>query len=161
MSEHNNAPPVIENVINVKLAGEAQKNAFDFVTAMHEKGFSFAGWGSGDDVGWNPIYNGKSFGSVLIFDKFMLFIGLDWSFDDSDPVESELKEFAWAHVTICPQEPCSPPYCQGDENGNNHCKNHWRIFGKDYESTCHAPLQFIDPDAETLDNIIKLLSITK
>jgi len=163
MSEQNNAnsSPVIENIIKDKLTGETQKNVLDFIAAMREKGFSFAGWNNGDDMGWSPTYNGKSFGSVLIFEQFMFFIGLDWNFDDSIPVENELKEFVQAHVTVCPQEPCSPPYCQADDHSNNHSKNRWNIFGKEYESTCHAPLQFIGPDAKTLDNIKKLLLMTK
>jgi len=163
MSEQNttNTPPVIEEVIKTKLAGDAQKNALDFVTAIQEKGFSFVGWGSGDDVGWTPTYNGKGLGSTLIYDQFMFFIGLDWDFDDSGTVEDELKEFTWAHVIGCPQEPCTPPYCQASEDNPNHSKNRWKIFDKEYESTCHAPLQFIGPDAKTLEKIKRLLLITQ
>jgi len=161
MFEQNNPPPVIENAIQEKLTGEARKNALDFITALREKGFSFDGWGSGDDVGWTPAYNGKGFGCVLISEQFMFFIGLDWNFDDNIPTNNELKEFVWAHVTVCPQEHCAPPYCQADENNPNHCKNRWKIFGKEYESTCHSPLQFINPDIETLNNIKNLLLLTK
>ena len=157
----NNAPPVIEDVIKEKLVGEAQKNALDFVAAMQEKEFSFVGWDSGSEVGWTPTYNGKGLGTTLINDQFMFFIGLDWNFDDSRAVEDEIKEFVWAHITVCPQEPCAPPYCQADEHNDNHSKNRWKIFGKEYESTCNAPLQFIGPDAKTLDNIKKLLLMTK
>jgi len=85
----------------------------------------------------------------------MFWIGLEWIFDDSDSVDGELKEFAGAHVVYCPQEKyCKPPYCENS-------KNRWQAFGKEYESTCHAPLAFFDPDAETNDKIKNLLFITK
>jgi len=146
----------IENAIKEKLTGEKQKNTLDFITSMQDNGFSFIGWLNEDGSvgGWDPTYNGKGFGCVLVTDKFMFFIGLDWDCKHSETTDEELKKFAWTHVTICPQQPCKPPYCE-----NN--KNQWTIFGKEYESTCHSPLQFIDPDAKTLDNIKKLLLATK
>jgi hypothetical protein len=30
------------------------------------------------------------------------------------------------------------------------------IFGKEYESTCHSPLAFLNPDAGALENAKKL-----
>ena len=153
-SENIETTPRIEDAIRAKLSGEAQKNALAFVADLQEKGFTFPGWGSGDDAGWNPAYNGNSFGTALVNDQFMFFIGLEWDFDRGGIVDGELKEFAWSHVTICPQGPCKPPYCE-----NN--KNRWKIFGKEFESACHSPLQFIGPDEKTLDNIKKLLITTK
>jgi len=149
---------LIESAIKEKLTGEKQKNALDFVASMQENGFSFNGWSDSDSEGWDPTYNGKGFGCVLVHDAFMFFIGLAWDCGRNNiDVDDELKEFAWSSMTVCPQSPCEPPYCQGE----NHSKNHWQIFGKQYESTCHSPLQFIDPDAKTLDNILKLLLATK
>jgi len=148
------AGKLIETAIKEKLSGEKQQNALNFIASMQENGFSFEGWSDGDSEGWDPTYNGKGFGCVLVADDFMFFIGLDWDFGHNCAVEdSELKKFAWAHTTICPQSPCNPPYCE-----NN--KNPWQIFGKKYESTCHSPLQFIAPDAETLNNIKSLLLAT-
>ena len=163
MAEQNSAnpPPAIENVVKDKLSGETQKNVLDFIAAMRETEFSFEGWGSGDDVGWTPVYNGKGIGCVLVYDQFMFFIGLDWNFEESDSAENELKEFVRTHLTVCPQGSCSPPYCQADEHNPNHSKNRWKIFGEEYESVCHSPLQFINPDAKTLENIMKLLQLTK
>jgi len=145
---------LIENAIKEKLTSEKQKNALDFIASMRENDFSFERFDD-EGGGWDPTYNGKGFGCVLVADDFMFFIGLDWDFGRNDiVVDDELKEFAWAHTTICPQSPCKPPYCE-----NN--KNRWQIFGKQYESTCHSPLQFIAPDAKTLDNVKKLLFATK
>ena len=67
MSEQNNGntPPAIEDAINEKLPGEAQKNALDFVSFMRENGFTFEGFDLGHAVGWNPAYNGKGIGCSL------------------------------------------------------------------------------------------------
>ena len=127
---------------------------------MQNNGFSFEGFEAGDEgTRWTPTYKGEGFGCVAVEDCLMFWIGLvDWYSNDNDSVDNELREFAWAHTVICPQEKyCKPPYCQGD----NHSKNHWRIFGKDYESTCHAPLAFFGSDINTLDNLKKLLLIAK
>ena len=149
---------LIESAINEKLIGEKQKNALDFVESMQENGFLFNGWSDGDSEGWDPTYNGKGFGCVLVRDVFMFFIGLAWDCGRNNiEVDDELKEFAWSSITVCPQSLCKPPYCQGE----NHSKNRWQIFGEQYESICHSPLQFIDPDAKTLDKILKLLLTTK
>jgi len=153
---------LIENAIKEKLTGEEQKNALDFIAFMQENGFLFKRWGDdGEEGGWDPVYKGKGNGCVLVTDVFMFFLGLDWCIDECIAADDELKEFAWSRVPICPQESCEPPYCQGDEHGHNKCKNRWQIFGKVYESTCHSPLQFINPDAKTFDMLKKLLLMTK
>ncbi|MCL2363538.1 MAG: hypothetical protein FWC71_02615 [Defluviitaleaceae bacterium] len=149
------AGKLIELAIKEKLTGEKQQNALDFIYSMQKEGFTFEGWSDGDGEGWDPTYNGNGFGCVLIHDDFMFFIGLNWDVSRStSEADDALKAFAWAHTTICPQSPCAPPYC---ENNNNR----WQIFGREFESTCHSPLQFIAPDAKTLENIKKLLMATK
>ena len=77
--------------------------------------------------------------------------------DGCGTIENELKEFTWSHVVNCPQKLCEPPYCEGD----NKSKNQWQIFGKNYESTCHSPLAFFGPDENALNNMKKLLHMTK
>ena len=160
MSEQNvNNLPAIEDAIVKKLTGEIQKNTLDFIASMRENGFSFDAFDTGDvhsgEVRWSPAYKGESFGCAAVSDCFMFWIGLDWCFDDNELADENLKEFVWSHVVVCPQEKyCKPPYCEGS-------KNRWKIFRKEYESTCHAPLAFFGPDAIALDNIIKLLLMTK
>ena len=153
----------IENVINEKLTGDAQKNALDLITFMRTNEFSFEGFNDGKELKWNPNYKGKSIGCMAVAEELMLsegistalWLGLDWSFDDSGPADDELKEFAWAHVVNCPQEKyCKPPHCENS-------KNRWQIFQKEFESTCHAPLAFFNLDAKKLENIKKLLLMTK
>ena len=130
---------------------------------MQENGFSFEGFVAGNDIRWTPTYKGKGIGCVAVAEEsmlsagvnFALWLGLDWCFDESKQIDSELKEFTWKHVVLCPQEKyCKPPYCK-----NN--KNQWKFFEKEYESTCHAPLAFFNPDSKSIENITKLMLMTQ
>ena len=157
---------LIENIINERLTGKAQKNALDLVVFMQENGFSFEGFNTGathdGEVRWTPTYKGEGIGCVAVAEELMLaagvdiaiWLGLDCDFEDNGTVDDELKEFAWAHVVNCPQTPCQPPYCENS-------KNKWKIFGKECESTCHSPLAFFEIDATSLENIKKLVSLIK
>ena len=148
---------LIESKIKEKLTCEIQENTLDFISFMYGNGFTFESFDAGSEIGWNPIYKGKGIGCAMISDEFMFWLGLDWCFDDNGTIENELKEFTWSHVVNCPQKPCEPPYCEGD----NKSKNQWQIFGKNYESTCHSPLAFFGPDENTLNNMKKLILMTK
>jgi len=150
-------PKLIEDAIRERLTAEAQKDVLNFITATQENGFSYVGFDE-EGGGWDPVHENRNIhGCVLVSDQFMFFVGLDCQFDEEELVDDELKEFAWSYTTICPQSVCKPPYCQGE----NHSKNRWQIFGKQYESTCHSPLQFIDPDSNTLENLLRLLLVAK
>jgi len=99
-------PKLIENVINEKLTGDAQKNALDLVVFMHENGFSFEGFDTGDvhssAVRWTPTYRGKGIGCVAVAEAPMIaegvdmaiWIGLDCDFSNSIVADDDLKEFA-------------------------------------------------------------------
>ena len=145
--------PAIEDVINARLMGEAKRNALYFVAFMRENGFSLEGFHTRNETWWNLDYRGEGIGCVKISDEFMFWLGHRCFDNSGGSVDDELKEFTWAHVVICPQETCKPPYCEGD----NHSKNRWQVFGKEYESTCHAPMGFFNPDANDFENIKKLL----
>lgn len=158
-----NARPEIEDAIHATLSGNALKNSLDFVASMRANGFSFEGSDTGNAFNaenWVPTYKGKGIGCINVApkwsqenDEFILWLGLECDFGGS--ADDELKEFAWAHVAICPQEKhCKPPYC-----ANN--KNRWKIFGKEYGSACHAPLVFWNPDAKVFENIKKLMLVLK
>ncbi|MCL2361677.1 MAG: hypothetical protein FWC73_07690 [Defluviitaleaceae bacterium] len=151
----------IKNLVNGKLTDDTKKNMLDLIAFMEENGFSFEAFTSGNDIRWDPTYKGKSIGCIAVAEESMLsagvsialWLGLDWCFDDSSSIDDELKEFTWAHVVNCPQSPCKPPYCKNS-------KNPWKIFGKEHESTCHAPLAFFNLDNKALMNIKKLLRMT-
>ena len=153
---------LIENTINEKLTGEARKNALDFITFMRENEFSCDWSGVDNDILWTPAYKGEGFGNITVApewskenDGFILWIGPVCDFENSGSADNDLKEFAWAHVVTCPQKKyCGEGYCGAG-------KNHWKIFGKEYESTCHAPLSFFNPDAKAFKHIKKLMLILK
>ena len=149
---------LIENAIMEKLIDEAQANTLDFIAFMKNNDFSCERYRTENaGVRFNPAYKGDMFGSAGVFNDggFVLWIGSVECFADCEPVNSELKELAWSHVVHCPQEKhCKPLYCENS-------KRPWKIFGKEYESTCHAPLAFFAPDAKTLTGMKELLLLLK
>jgi len=146
----------IETAISENLKGDIQKETLDFIAFAQEHGFSFDPFDAGREVRWHPVYQGEIIGCVYVGEVFVLWLGLDWSIDEVNPADEDLKAFTWANVVNCPQSVCKPPYCQGE----NHSQNRWQIFDREFSSTCHAPLAFIAPDAAALDYIKKLLSMT-
>lgn len=144
----------IEIIIKEKMASEKQKPMLDFVSSLQEIGITFEGFNTEDinesQIRFGPKYKGEGIGAAGIFDMnddvfFVLWLGIEFKINSNEATES-LKEFVWSNVVACPQEPCKSPYC-------NNCKNPFSIFGKDFASTCHAPLAFINPDAEALEKI--------
>lgn len=161
--------PAIEDAIRKKLKGEAQMNALDFVAFLIENGFACDWSGVDNTLMWTPVYQGEGFGNIAVAQKFnimvaqkhakeyvdfVLWIGCVHDFEVGDLADDALKEFAWAHVVNCRQEKYCTGYCKSS-------RNRWTIFGKEYESTCHAPLAFYNPDADDFDNIKKLLLLLK
>ena len=123
----------IEEAIRRRLKGDAQKNALDLVAFMRANGFSFDWHNFRGDIGWGSSYKGKGFGVVKVADgdKYLwLCMGHECYIDDSAPVDDGLKEFVWAHVRVCPQPQCKPPYCT--ENSEHPAsKNRRQFFGKE------------------------------
>ena len=152
----------IEAAITERLTGDTQKNALEFIAFMRGHGFSFHGFENGDDIWWTPAYKGEYIGTINVAraeKEFWLWLGLNCDFDGG-AADVGLKEFTWSHVVNCPQGVCKPPYC---ERNSEHpgSRNQWKVFGREYESTCHAPLAFFNPDAEAFENIEKLMSMFK
>ena len=153
---------IIEVVINEKLVGKIQKNALELVTFMQDQGISFEGFDDGSNIRWTPTYRGRGIGCVAVAEELMLsagvsfalWLGLDCEFENECTADNELQEFVTAHVVNCPQGLCKPPYCENNRNS-------WTIFGREYESTCHAPLAFFTLDDDVLENIKKLVLLIK
>jgi len=147
----------IENVINEKLFGESQKNALNFISFLHSKNIQLTANGE-DGQGWaiGGIV-GDSLGFLMINgEKNMPGPWTFWFnsciFNENDEINEELKETAWTHASKCGR-------CH---DGWETCGNGDRIiFGKTFESLCHSPLMFTDPDAKTLENMQKLMLIVK
>jgi hypothetical protein len=146
----------IEDAINKKLTGDAQKNALDFAGFLCANGLSYeanddgGGWAVGGIVG-------DSFGYMLV-NGVEEFPG-PWTiwlnscdFESSLTADDKLKEAAWAHTSICGQ--CHEGWKDCGGGGRT-------IFGKNFEKLCHSPLMFNNPDASVLENIKKLMLMLK
>jgi len=136
----------IDKKINALLAGETQQNALDFSAFLHtnripSKLYVLTIVGDGGDFPhirpWVVFFNFCDFGS--------------------DTADAELVEFAHTHAHCCDYFIT--------EGGRCGCGNQpgfpQTIFGKDFKNICRCPMQFINPDAETLENMKKLLLILK
>jgi hypothetical protein len=142
----------LEKAIKRRLTGDAQKNALDFAAFLRvndlslERGIGFDGWN---------VYAKKTQIAMLAVDgeKNEFRIVLHVSGYDG-PADDDLREFAWAHVVLCPQGCGSPTFC--DES-----RNRRTILGKEYESTCQSPLTFFNLDAEDLEKAEKLILMLK
>ena len=144
----------IEDKIKDVLSGDSLKNALDFTIFLRDNELS-TGY-NGDDgcsVGGSI---GDSLGYMLVNGTEQMpgpwtiwFNSCDF---DSSLADDELKETAWAHTSKC-----------------GHCHAGWKdcgggnrvIFGRGFESLCHSPLMFTNPDAETLECVKKLFLILK
>ena len=144
--------PKIEDCINDALNGETQKNALDFVAFLRANEFIPEGYNCG-----SVLYKGEHIGFMMIrIDENELWFWFNTcDFGGRSTAEDDLKEFAWAHTVICPQSPCVEGGCETKQK----CRN--TIFGREYESTCHSPLAFFNPDVIKLENIKKLLLLLK
>jgi hypothetical protein len=140
----------IEDEINEKLTGDAQKNALDFVAYMRANGMTsdaehsnafryYAKW-----VCILCVYPDDNGMGWTIFDN-----PLSGQYDDF-PVDDDLKEFAWAHVNICGQ--CGCPSKPGIRK---------TIFGKEFDNVCTSEVAFRNPDAETSGKIKQMIEVWK
>lgn len=152
---------LIENAIKEKLNGE--KNALDFVAFLQANAISADIHDSGD--GWSVMYKGESIGFIIITGGATEGIG-PWTIwlnvcDFGDPsrarADGHLQEIAWKHTNVCGHFTSGGKNCGcGDQPGRR-----VTIFGKDFDNICHSPLMFINPDADKLDAVKKLLLLVK
>ena len=141
--------PAIEDKINERLSGGAQKNALDFAAFLRANDMSLER-GIGFD-GWN-VYAKKTQIAMLAVDgeKNEFRIVLHISGHGGEAADDDLREFTWAHVVPCPQGCGGPEFCEESQNRRT-------ILGKEYESTCQSPLAFFNLDAEELKKAEKLI----
>ena len=154
MFKRKKGPIEIEEAINDTLRGDALQNALEFAAFLRANGLSL----EKIDIpgGWNVYIRGINSAFVQIFrdrNNFNVVLHIS-TYDGESPVDDELKEFAWAHVVLCPQGCGGPAFCDESQNRRT-------IFGKEYDSTCQSPLAFIAPDANDLVNIQKLMLMLK
>ena len=145
--------PIIEDKINALLSGDA-RNALDWAAFL---------WANGLKIEWNPRHNGWKFtyrnklvGTVYVagadYELIVNFCTRD--FDGGGPADDDLKEFVWAHATVCPHGCGAATICERSQKNIS-------IFGKEYENICITPLMIINPDVKDLGYAKKLVLMLK
>lgn len=149
----------MEHFIKNVLTGDSQKNALHLAAYLKANELSLAR-GSGywaDKLYWVVTYHGECVCYVLLNDPTQKTEPwIIWSDDNGSnwysdfPLDEALKELAWKHVDFCVNcgGACSP-------------KTHKIIFGKAFRNVCRTTMRFIDPDAETLACVKKMIDIRK
>lgn len=146
----------IENIINEKLTGDAQKNALDFISFLranditidpNDDGVGFAVGGiAGNSGGYLHICGNSEFPGPWTF----WFNSCD--FEDDGAVDDNLKEAAWNNIGNCGKCHDGWKDCGGGDRV---------IFGKVIENCCNSPLFFNNPDTKMLEYMEKLLLMLK
>lgn len=139
--------PAIEEKIKTLLIGDTQKRALDFVAFLQANKIP-------------PklhvitvVGDGGDFPHIRPWTIF--FKVCDFNIDGF--VNDDLAEFAWKHAHVCDHFMTDGKRCGcGKQPGFKKI-----IFGKEFKNICHCPMQFINPDVETLENMKKLLLILK
>ena len=149
----------IESLIGEALTGDAQKYALDFVAYLRANGMLFEkgeGYWEGK-LYWYVKYKNQSVCYLFINpDEENLKPWTIWSDDSGSncfedaPLNGQLKETVWKNVDFCGN-------CGGD------CSPGTRktIFGKEFKNVCRSALIFINPDAEALECVKKMVEIRK
>ena len=139
--------PTLEEKIETLLVGETQRNALDFVAFLHENKIPPKFYVI------SVVGDGGNFPHIR---PWAIFFNV-CDFNTSDPVDDDLMEFAWRHAHICDHFITDGKRCGcGKQPGFKNI-----ILGKGFDNLCKSPMQFINPDAETLDNMKKFLLILK
>jgi len=132
-----------------------QKRILDFVVFLRDNEFSIEPETGDDGIGWMIVYMNECVGHVNFADVGIWIDTCD--FGSGGSADDALKETAWAHVRVCEYFSSGGKQCGcGRQPGFNRA-----IFGKKYENLCFANLEFMNPDAETLESIKKLLLLVK
>ncbi|MCL2407012.1 MAG: hypothetical protein FWC95_03710 [Defluviitaleaceae bacterium] len=143
----------LQEAINTNLKDERKDIALDFAALLDKNGIFFTGEGRDWSVG--GVY-GNSPGYMMLDgsgNNMGVWLNLKVVFDDNS-IDSELKKFILDHVVQCPQSMCAPPHCKDS-------KNRFVVLGKEFTSTCHSPLAFLNPDAATYASMVQIFSLFK
>ncbi len=153
MSEHKhqNTYPQIGTKLTSALCGDALDNALGFAAFLLDKGMT-PGPVLDSSIRFN--YMGAET-CILVFFKDEanpsgVWVICDCPIREHDgfPLDESLQAFARAHVMICRGEHGCPGWPRGGDK---------EIFGQAFKSLCSSEIHFIDPDAEALAKIRKLM----
>ena len=142
-----------DEIKNSDLSENMQKTHIEFCRFLRDNEFSIESEDDGN--GWKIIY-------VIVCVGHMNFANVGiWidtcEFGGSASADDVLKETTWAHVRICEHFSSGGNQCGcGKQPGFNRI-----IFGKEQKNLCFALLEFMNPDAKTLENIKKLMLLFK
>ncbi len=142
-----------DEVKNSGLSENLQIHTLNFFAFLKDNDFSIEAEDDGN--GWKIIYMNECIGHMNFFNVGIWIDTCD--FGGSDSADDDLKETTWAHVRICEHFSSDGKQCGcGKQPGFNRI-----IFGKKYNNLCFALLEFMNPDAKTLENIKKLMLLLK
>ena len=149
--------PKIDEVVADILHGENLKNALELISFIKENKISLR-WSSTNC--WQLYYKSKRIGLIRMTEKAypMYALGANsWLFSPwgSDDVidaltdDEKAKNVIWNNVRIC--------------SNCGSCGPGWErtVLGKVFEKTCHAWLNMINPDKQTVECIKQILEIKK
>ena len=140
-----------ELIKETNLNGDTLINANDFAQFLDEEG----------------LLAGGEHGSITYNEKIICYMHMDgnnelpgpwtvWSDGDytedtpSLTLNTEEKDIVWANINICGD--CGAKCAPGKTKS---------IFGRSFDNVCSAPLQFCDPQGETLICLKKILKAKK
>ena len=139
----------------IKTAGlrDDAKTHIDFCRFLNDNGFLIEPEGHTEDnkSGWQIMHMNQCIGHINFSNAGIWIDTCD--FGSGDSADDALKETAWTHVRVC----------EHFSSGGKKCGCHDQpgldkvILGKNFKNLCFANLEFINPDAKTLENIRKLL----
>ncbi|MCL2301298.1 MAG: hypothetical protein FWC27_14240 [Firmicutes bacterium] len=133
-----------EDIQRSSLSESLQKAHLAFCRFLKDNAFSIEPEADGN--GWQIIYRNELIGHTNYTNAGVWIDTCD--FGGSDSANDTLKETTWAHARACEQCGC------GNQPGSDKI-----IFGRKFEHLCFAHLEFLNPDAETLEDIKRLLSL--
>ena len=145
----------IEDVISNVLTGDAQKNALNLVSHIRTIGgseyFAIKMHDEKDESGWVADDLGFIFvnGSADFPGPWTLWLSAgDLGQHAQNPVDDAIKEIVWQHVSPCGS--CGGKCAPGVGA---------KVLGKDFTNTCQGNLMFVDPNADVVELIKKIVEI--
>ena len=138
----------VEDAINNSgLSKVMQEHMTDFIVFIKDSGFSVEM--EDDKNGWKIVYMNEVVAHINFVNVGIWVVTCDFG----ESAEDDLKAAAWAHVRNCEHFSTNGKQCGcGSQPGFNKM-----IFGKEHKNLCFAHLEFINPDAEALEHVKKLM----
>jgi hypothetical protein len=142
-----------DEVKNSNINEKLQKHTLNFIGFLKNNEFSIEMEDDGN--GWKIIYMNECIGHMNFANVGIWIDTCD--FGGSGSADDDLKETTWAHVRICEHFSSGGKQCGcGSQPGFDRT-----IFGKKHKNLCFAHLEFMNPDAKTLESIKKLMLLFK